>query len=111
PQDTVGRCILEFLHPEDRAPVHNTIDLALESPGVRQPFEFRFRHADGSWRVLEAIGNGVIQPDLRGVIVNSRDVTLRKRAESLAAGQKHVLGMIAEDAPLMLTLDAVTRFM
>jgi PAS domain S-box-containing protein len=111
PENVVGSGVAEFVHPDDRALVRDTVALALSTPGVTRPFEFRFRHADGSWRLLEAVGNGVAQPHLRGVIINSRDVTERRQAEALVAGQKHILGMIAEDAPLDETLAETARFM
>ncbi|HEV2687015.1 MAG TPA: ATP-binding protein, partial [Bryobacteraceae bacterium] len=42
----------------------------------------RFRHKDGSWRVLESFGRNLTHlPGVCGVVVNSRDVTDRKRLE------------------------------
>src|SRR6202011_5072665 len=42
----------------------------------------RFRHKDGSWRVLESFGRNLSHlPGVCGVVVNSRDVTERKRLE------------------------------
>ena len=40
------------------------------------------RHADGSWRHLEAISNNLLHdPAVKGIVVNSRDATERRRAE------------------------------
>ncbi|MEK7707472.1 MAG: PAS domain S-box protein, partial [Verrucomicrobiota bacterium] len=44
--------------------------------------EFRFRHRNGSWINLEAVGQSRLgDPDIGAVIVNSRDITARKRTE------------------------------
>jgi PAS domain S-box-containing protein len=54
--------------------------------------EFRFRHADGSWRDLEAVGNSLLEnANVGGMVVNSRDVTDRKRAEEALRFQKTLL--------------------
>ena len=44
--------------------------------------EFRDRHKDNSWLHLEAVGqNKLAEPEICGVVVNSRDVTIRWRAQ------------------------------
>jgi signal transduction histidine kinase/CheY-like chemotaxis protein len=44
--------------------------------------EYRLRHADGSWRLVEAIAsNQLDNPDIAGIVVNAHDITERKRAE------------------------------
>ena len=53
-------------------------------PGVTEAAEFRFRHADGSWRVLSAIGQSLLHdPAIEGIVVNSRDITERRALEKL----------------------------
>jgi PAS domain S-box-containing protein len=72
----------EQIHPEDRDRVKEAAAVARRT-GIGQPVEYRFRHKDGSWKVLEStasvIRNSAGEPD-KLVIVN-RDVTERKRAE------------------------------
>ena len=44
--------------------------------------EFRVMRSDGVWRTLEAIGKNCLDvPEVRGVIVNTRDITDRKNIE------------------------------
>ena len=111
PDVLLGRAIFDSVHPHDHALVHAALARALDSPRPTPPVEWRMRHADGSWRVLEAVAKSLAGTDMAGVIVNSRDVTERRRAEALVAAQKHALGMIAEDAPLTDVLDAVVGFL
>src|SRR5262249_43447368 len=72
----------EQIHPEDRFRVLEAAQGARET-GIGKRMEYRIKHKDGSWRVVESVassvrdGNGEV---VKLVIVN-RDVTERKRAE------------------------------
>ena len=72
----------EQIHPEDRFKV---LEAAREAhnTGVGKKLEYRIRHKDGSWRILESSAS-VIR-DTQGVVdklvIVNRDVTDRKRAE------------------------------
>ncbi|HZY56984.1 MAG TPA: PAS domain S-box protein, partial [Rubrobacteraceae bacterium] len=82
PQELVGTNAFDRIHPEDVEQVWDAFTEALQNQGVSPPVEFRLRHADGSWRYLEAIGyNRLDDPSVRGMVVNSRDITERKQAE------------------------------
>ena len=72
----------EQIHPDDRMRVLVAAREARES-GVGKRLEYRIRHKDGGWRVLESVASTI--RDAKGavaklVIVN-RDITERKRAE------------------------------
>ena len=84
-----GQDVFSFIHPDDVAGTAAALREAVEAPGQTRTAEYRFRHKDGSWRVLE--GKGVtIDPNSadEGVVVNSRDVTERNAAEAELARQK-----------------------
>ena len=77
-----GQIAFDFIHPDDLPPVLEKFQLVIQRWGETQTVEFRFRHKDGSWRSLEAIGRAAC--DSKGipcVIANSRDNTERKLAE------------------------------
>src|SRR5437660_2371243 len=71
------------IHPDDRNRVREAAAEA-QRTGVGRPLEYRIRHKDGTWRVLESnasvIRSSAGEPE-RLVIVN-RDITERKEAES-----------------------------
>ena len=72
----------EQIHPEDRFKILEAAREARET-GTGRRLEYRIKHKDGSWRVLESQASTI--RDERGevakmVIVN-RDITQRKRAE------------------------------
>ena len=82
PEELVGEDAFGYVHPEDAERVRSVFAEALEDQGVSSLVEFRFRHADGSWRYLEAVGSNLLaDPGVRGLVVNSRDITERKQAE------------------------------
>jgi diguanylate cyclase (GGDEF)-like protein/PAS domain S-box-containing protein len=81
-EDRLGRKIFELLHPDDLAFVQATLAEIVATPAAQRTIELRARHADGSWRVLEATARNMHgDPAVRGVVVNYRDVTERKTLE------------------------------
>ncbi len=72
----------EQIHPDDRFRVLEAAREAKQT-GVGKQLEYRIKHKNGSWRVLESVASTI--RDAKGqvaklVIVN-RDITERKRAE------------------------------
>jgi PAS domain S-box-containing protein/putative nucleotidyltransferase with HDIG domain len=77
-----GRNYLEFTHPEDRAAATAGFSELIRDPGVVHKTEFRFRRKDGAWIMLESVAtNALADPLINGIVMNSRDVTERKRSE------------------------------
>jgi PAS domain S-box-containing protein len=82
PADLVDTNLFEYLPPEDIHHIQAYYDDAVNKPGVTPPVEHRLRRADGSWVFVESIGNNLLDnPVVEGLIINSRDITLRKQAE------------------------------
>ena len=82
PEELIGTSAFDYVHREDAKQVRSAFAEALESQEVSPPVQFRFRHTDGSWRFLEAVGNNLLaDPNVSGMVVNSRDITERKQAE------------------------------
>ncbi len=79
----VGKQLLAFVHLGDRPEVHGAIEDALSMPGVPRSFQFRVRHTNGFWRVLEAIGNAIVEDGGEQVVINARDVTEREHAAAI----------------------------
>lgn len=78
PGDLVGENAFEYIHPEDRPAVVEEFEAAIADPDATPEVEYRFRDADGDWRVLESVGsNHIDSPPIEGYVVNSRDVTER----------------------------------
>jgi PAS domain S-box-containing protein len=84
PGEIGGRNIRDFIHPDDLSAEPEAVSLRLQDLGlVDRPSEMRIRHKDGSYRIIETIGNNLQDgPGLNGVVVNARDITERKQAEA-----------------------------
>ncbi len=105
PNDLLERNSFEFVHPDDLALVTEALMRAIHSPGTPQSAEFRFRHRDGSWRVLESVGQaraGAVGGGPATFIVNSRDITERLAQERALRASKERLRTVVAGAPLVL---------
>ncbi|MDF9747180.1 PAS domain S-box protein [Natrinema salsiterrestre] len=72
----------EHVHPDDREAVTAQFADLVDRPGATSDrIELRIRHADGSWRWLESIGTNRSGTPIDGYLINSRDITERKRRE------------------------------
>src|SRR5256885_1040957 len=56
PSDLLERNAFDYVHPEDIALVAEALARAIQRPGSPQAAQFRFRAQDGSWRMLDAVG-------------------------------------------------------
>ncbi len=108
PDEVVGRSALEFLSPEDvQYIIHNFEDFTT-NPGHPVAMEVRFRHKDGSWRVIDTITNNLVNdPTVMGFVVNARDITERKKAEqTLKEREEHFRALIENSLDGIAILDA-----
>ena len=82
PGELAGEGALDLVHPEDAGRLSGMLAEVADNAGARLTEEFRLRHADGSWRVLEGrVGNYLGDPGIEGIVVNCRDITERKQVE------------------------------
>ena len=87
PQETTGDIAWEYIHPNDREAVQTWFEEDITSANAAERFEYRARHADGSWRWIESRGNNQLDnPAVEGYVVNSRDITDERRTEKLLSG-------------------------
>jgi PAS domain S-box-containing protein len=82
PEQMVGENIFDYAHPEDRQEAAESFFEAVQDHDQRPVVQFRFKHPDGSWPVIESRGRNLLDdPHIDGFVVNSRDITERKRRE------------------------------
>ena len=88
PEELVDQNLFDYLHGTDAKRMQNAFFDGFEVTGFGPRIEFRMRHADGTWRYLEASGsNRVEDPDVRGFVLNCRDNTERRTLEKQLAHQ------------------------
>lgn len=80
--ELIGRSPLDLTHPEDVSNIRQVLDRLRQRGMTSAPVEFSFRHKDGGWRILEGVAKHAVEdPAVGGIVVTSRDVTDRRRAE------------------------------
>jgi PAS domain S-box-containing protein len=103
--ELIGKNAFVYIHPDDIDRVLELFNKTIYIPGYTTITEFRFRHKNGEWVILESVGKNLLNdPDIAGVIVNSRDITdrrniedIRRKYEFIANASKEMMGLINRD--------------
>jgi diguanylate cyclase (GGDEF)-like protein/PAS domain S-box-containing protein len=114
--EDVSDALASLVHPDDVEMAARRWAELLATPGFHPPLLFRLRHADGTWRWAESFASNLIDdPDVRGMIVTTRDVTERELAIAALRDETHVLDTLhtigrrlAGELDLDLLLQAIT---
>jgi diguanylate cyclase (GGDEF)-like protein/PAS domain S-box-containing protein len=109
PEEVVGKMnVLDHVHPDDLPHVLEKTEKALSAGGVAtNRAEYRFRHKDGSWRWVESAGTYLLDdPHVKGVVVQTRDITERKRTEEALREAEESFRRSFEDAAIGMALVA-----
>jgi diguanylate cyclase (GGDEF)-like protein/PAS domain S-box-containing protein len=82
PAAMIRQSVPDLLHPEDRERAAAFFRDAATAPGVTGPVEWRFRQPDGSWLHAEILATNLLHDvTVKGIVLNTRDVSERKRLE------------------------------
>ncbi len=79
------KSLVDYIHPEDRDSFISTLELITKNPDETPFLEIRLKDSNGNYRIFQTVFNNQLQDEqLRGFILNSRDVTeVRKTEEAL----------------------------
>jgi diguanylate cyclase (GGDEF)-like protein/PAS domain S-box-containing protein len=82
PASLLERSLTDLLDADDRDRARDFLREATRLYGVSAPVEWRFRLPDGSFLSAELLATNLVDdPTVRGVVLNGRDVSERKRLE------------------------------
>ncbi len=80
PQDAIiGQPVVEYIHPHDWAATAAAIGRIRAGERETEAVTVRFRHFDGSWRFIEAVGRLWAFDGQSYLLVNTRDVTEKQQ--------------------------------
>ncbi len=102
PAALIGKSVLPLVHPDDWDVVRGRLEEGLGAPDKSQSFEFRMRHLDRSWRVLEVIAKRLDSPELSGLVLNARDATERKHADANRRELNETLEAVISTSPVAI---------
>ncbi len=83
PERLNNTAFINLVHPDDRARLQSLFLESMAQTDVTTAVVWRLYQTDGSWRYIESVvTNFTDKPSVSGFILNSRNVTERKRLES-----------------------------
>jgi PAS domain S-box-containing protein len=82
PSEIEGTAGFEQIHPDDREKVQKAASEARRT-GIGQSVEYRMRHKNGNWLVLESMASTILdeQGQVEKLVIVNRDITNRKQLE------------------------------
>ena len=82
PEEIVGRNCLDLVHPEDRAQANGALKEVLAVPEGPLKVDARVRHKDGTYCWVEStFSNLLFEPEINAIVIQQRDINLRRAAE------------------------------
>lgn len=110
PHELIGKNVLKYIHPEDAAVIKDKLRKENGMQTLINLFEFRAKHKNGSWRYLESTGRDLTNNHIiKGVVVNSRDVTKRKNTqEALQQSEAQYKTVVKQSLTAIYMFDPVT---
>ena len=101
PNETAGRNIFEFFHPDQIPHLQKYFKEGIKKPGLAATVEYRLRHKNGSWVHCESTGSNLLgDPNINGIVISTRDVTKRKQMENALRESETRFRNIFDNCPI-----------
>ncbi len=96
--ELLGKSLCTLVNTEDQGICKSFLEKTLSDPCRSHAVEIRLRHADGSWRVFETISQNLLNDTaVSGIVLNSRDITIRKSIEqALKKSEERLLFLMSQ---------------
>ena len=104
-EERVGRSGFETVHPDDVDGLRRYWTKHLEHPDPSDKAEYRIRHKNGTWRWVESSFQYLLDnPDVRAIVVATRDITARKQSEEALRASELRFRTLIEQAPIAISI-------
>ena len=104
PDERLGESVFEYAHPDDLPAMVEAFEQLLAEPERTVTLDARVRHRDGSWRMLEVTASNLLDdPAVRGIVVNSHDITARKDLEDTLRRERDRFNILLQTSPVGIT--------
>ena len=103
----IGSDVFDLIHADDRQIAVDGFDLTRKGKEADR-VELRLHHADGSWRVMEAVATNLLDdPAVEGIVISARDLTERRHAEAELREAQERFRSAFEYAPIGMALTSL----
>jgi len=100
PEELRGQNAFAHVHPDDLPRAREAFQSGFDHPERPVKVQLRLQKKDGEWRHLEIVGqNRLEDPEIAGIVINSRDVTDRWRAEEDVRSSEKQYRLLFQDNP------------
>jgi PAS domain S-box-containing protein len=102
-KEMIGRSDIDKVHPDYRDTFRDLFKKMIESPDRKITVQYEYKAKDGSYIWIESAGtNCMANPAIHGYILNSRDITERRRAEQ-EQRMRSKMQALSENSPDLIT--------
>lgn len=101
--DMIGLQDVANVHPEGKEAYEQMFKNLIASPEEQMTLQYQYKRKDGDYVWLEATGTNLLDdPAIQGLIVNTRDITERRRAEQ-EERMRSKMQALSENSPDLIT--------
>ncbi len=97
----LGKSPIDFIHPDDLDTVQNDLGEVFNKKNPEKPTEFRIRKANGEYVEVESVGMNLIGvPGVDGIVITTRPIAERKKAEEAMRQSEEMLRIATSAAEI-----------
>lgn len=102
-KEMIGKSDIDKVHPDYRDSFRDLFKKMIAKPDERAMVQYEYKAKDGSYIWIESAGtNHMSNPAIHGFILNSRDITERRRAEQ-EQRMRSKMQALSENSPDLIT--------
>jgi PAS domain S-box-containing protein len=106
--EILGEDGVDFVHPDDRERAQEVLRRIVERGGTHY-VDLKLLHKDGSARMVECVAQNLLDdPVVKGIVLNYRDITPRKKAEEALRRSEEKFSKAFHSSPDSVTLSDIS---